>query len=357
MDDLLAFICGPERRLILKGAGGTGKTTMINELIDKINTPKECASFHAIEFIDKINTSMKSIVCAPTHNAVNVLTKAGVKNTSTLQSFLYLVMKYDEDGNRIFVPTSRTGKHNYNLVVIDECSMINSSLFDIIEKYITCKVIYVGDSKQLPPVGEEISKVFAAGFTTIELTEQKRTTIHNEIYSRFRTAVDLQEFPMVNDEYIMSKSDMEEIIARFIKDDSIKLIAHSNRKVDEYNRFIIKSLFGDDEYYPNMRLLFKDFYTINFVPFNTNTEVIIKSVEKKDIFHPYGIKYMVYEMLIYRAEDKYKDEKNIRLFKIKQVCKQKNTNAQDILNKFQIKKREENYGNNIMSMQGYLIHQ
>ena len=79
----------------------------------------------------------------------------------------------DSDGKQHFVTSfsettdSREKKcksiFDYNVIVIDEASMVNKQLFkDITEisKKIMGKIIFVGDRNQLPPVNQNISEVF-----------------------------------------------------------------------------------------------------------------------------------------------------------------------------------------------------
>ena len=51
---------------------------------------------------------------------------------------------------------------NYDLVVIDESSMVNEELFDFLmsEVNLTTRLLFMGDPYQLPPVNEAISESF-----------------------------------------------------------------------------------------------------------------------------------------------------------------------------------------------------
>ena len=52
---------------------------------------------------------------------------------------------------------------NYDIIIIDECSMISQKILAILVGYssrIRGKIIFVGDRYQLPPVNENISEVF-----------------------------------------------------------------------------------------------------------------------------------------------------------------------------------------------------
>jgi ATP-dependent exoDNAse (exonuclease V) alpha subunit len=62
----------------------------------------------------------------------------------------------------------------FGLLLIDEASMIGLEMQSFIEMYagIRCIVIFVGDDKQLNPVGEEDSPVFIGKPTLYDKLEQ-----------------------------------------------------------------------------------------------------------------------------------------------------------------------------------------
>lgn len=266
------FLDGRDQRLILTGAAGTGKTTLLTHVMKYATNKKR----------------MRVLVCAPTHTAASEISKRINKQASTLQSFLKLKPKYDEDGNKEFLPTDETGNNEYNLIIIDESSMINVNLFGILEEYITCKVIYVGDDHQLPPVKESSSLVFCNDFQRVELLEQLRTDIFSDIYSDFRRFVETGIFPNVPNHLRITDNIDQTIVDIFRENPGMKILAHRNSQVDEYNGLIKDALFGDGEYSVGERMRFCNFHEINYTSFYTNFEFIITrtSLTRKD--HPWG---------------------------------------------------------------------
>lgn len=137
----------------LVGPAGTGKTYLIRALI------KNC------------NRSYSSIgLAAPTHKACRVLDES-VKipniKTNTLQSDLGLRINFDLEkfniDNPPFDPKGRIKIGNYKIYIVDEASMINKGLCKFLEKTCVsnqCKIIYIGDDYQLPPVNEKYSAAF-----------------------------------------------------------------------------------------------------------------------------------------------------------------------------------------------------
>lgn len=141
---------------LLKGRGGTGKTTIIK----------------------KITGGRNVLYIAPTHKAKNVLSKSTSSNAITLASALGIKLNEltgkfeidEEDRKKKGIAVSKA-----KYIVIDEASMISDELFDELAKHIKpdAKVIFMGDNAQLEPPGQETeSKVFQ--YTLAELKQRMR---------------------------------------------------------------------------------------------------------------------------------------------------------------------------------------
>jgi len=166
----------------LVGAAGTGKTTLLKEFLKQYDG--------------------RVAITAPTHKAVavasNILQKRGV----TLHSLHGLRPNVNlitfNLNNKIFDPLGETKIDNYSLVIIDECSMINSSLFKLNKEraeLFDVKILFVGDDFQLPPINENISMTFSAVDKDhkYELTEIMRQGEGNpliDVYSLLRNDID-----------------------------------------------------------------------------------------------------------------------------------------------------------------------
>ena len=151
VDFLLAPVAVLENDLFitLSGFAGTGKTTIINAIITELKNKK------------------KIVVSAPTHTAKEVIAGMTKQNAETIQALLGLrpdVEMDDFDPNKpVFNVKAEERIKNYDIVIIDECSMLNKSSVKLIkEKAIEnkVKIVYMGDIFQLPPVGEKQSVVF-----------------------------------------------------------------------------------------------------------------------------------------------------------------------------------------------------
>lgn len=125
---------------IITGGPGTGKTTIIKGII------KMYALYNKLNE-RKLNEQV--ILLAPTGRASKRMSEACNLGASTIHRFL----KWDKDTNTFAI--NELNKVHYNLIIIDETSMIDnhllSSLFKGID--INTQIVFVGDEYQLPSVG------------------------------------------------------------------------------------------------------------------------------------------------------------------------------------------------------------
>lgn len=140
----------------LSGFAGTGKTTITKFFIEKLR--------HDAIF----SRPVRLCVCAPTHNAKKHIERSVGAPGHTLQRLLGLApdMSVDEfDPHKPeFVAKRASTLSEYDLVVLDEASMVNKPLFKFINEHIgtRTKLLILGDPGQLPPVGEKLSVIFTS---------------------------------------------------------------------------------------------------------------------------------------------------------------------------------------------------
>lgn len=144
----LFLILGGGGMYLLQGYAGTGKTFLLADIVN---------------FID---TRGKVIVTAPTHKAVRVLRDmvgAGPKY-STTHAALGMKQIIKDDGTIMFKNDPSLGfpAEDYTHIIIDEASMINDEIFETLVPLAEKgkKILFVGDPLQIPPVGQEFSKPF-----------------------------------------------------------------------------------------------------------------------------------------------------------------------------------------------------
>lgn len=166
-NSLIEFINAPydekDYKRALIGAAGTGKTYLVRALIKYCN----------------ISYSLIGLA-APTHKACRVLQESiSLPNIkcNTLGSDLGLKPNYNLEkfdiNNIPFDPHGRIKIGDYKLYIVDEASMLPRSLSSLLEdtcKTNKCKIIYIGDGSQLPPVHEKYSSSLR-GVTTYTLNQ------------------------------------------------------------------------------------------------------------------------------------------------------------------------------------------
>lgn len=138
----------PKKMFVMNGYAGTGKTSLVSALT---------------KVIGKLN--YKTTLLAPTGRAAKVITGYSGRRAFTIHKMIY-TYKY-VGGRNVFVLKKNTAKNT--LFIVDEASMIGDnsymdkkSLLDDLMEYVyegkNCSVLFLGDTAQLPPVGEVMSR-------------------------------------------------------------------------------------------------------------------------------------------------------------------------------------------------------
>ncbi len=142
---------------VLTGGPGTGKTTIVNALLQIFS-----------------NFGLKCALCAPTGRAAKRMSEATLNEAKTIHRLLEVVVKENES-EPVF---SRDDKNHLeeDVIIIDESSMIDVSLMNSLLLAIKpgARLILIGDINQLPSVGEgNVLKdiIKSQCFNTVELTE------------------------------------------------------------------------------------------------------------------------------------------------------------------------------------------
>ncbi len=87
---------------------------------------------------------------------------------------------------RILYPSLSGGANEYDLIIVDEASMVDSAMFSSVIRYLEknnkTKVLFVGDKYQLPPPGvKEFTRIFKEVKDQFNLTEIVRQAQDNPI--------------------------------------------------------------------------------------------------------------------------------------------------------------------------------
>ena len=134
---------------VLSGRAGTGKTTLVKNILDDIVPPRE--SVHMMTFTGKASSILaEKIESKDKHAPKNMRFKV-----STIHSFMYKPkMKWDANLkiNRIDGWEFNNECHvGIDLIIIDESSMIGSDIFTDLMRIPKPK-LFIGDNWQLPPI-------------------------------------------------------------------------------------------------------------------------------------------------------------------------------------------------------------
>lgn len=264
--DIISFIDSPysenDYKRALVGPAGTGKTYLVKALI------KNCGlSYSTIG------------LSAPTHKACRVLNESiGISNVNinTLQSDLGLKVNFDVAKFNIrnipFDPKGRIKISDYRLYIVDEASMINRELCIFLERVCKtnkCKILYIGDSSQLPPVNESYSSAFKS-IKTSTLKEIVRQGENNPVsYLLELLRYDIQHKTFSFLEYISrvktqfnedntkgfhtcNGAEFDDIVYNNFNDEQLlnnidfcKVIAYTNNCVSSWNKRIRQTIIKD----------------------------------------------------------------------------------------------------------------
>ena len=250
IDKIRVWLKSTEPMFVLEGFAGTGKSCSIKKLLDS----------------EKLDVT----VSAPTHKALKVISKFTGRAGRTLQALLGLSPNVNVDNfdinNLQFDPLGKEEISLYDLVIIDEASMINSSLYNYLEKVAKrthVKIIFLGDKRQIPPVGEKISPVFSAEIPKYSLTKIERQNngnplliLNDQLRDSVEDLTDIAIETVLNEkgegtdvlslEGFKEKLDLEFNSENYVQDPlHSKMLTWTNVSVKQWNSIIRKMRFPE----------------------------------------------------------------------------------------------------------------
>ena len=174
LDKLKLFVEGSHRFFRLSGYAGSGKSFLVCHLM-------EWLSVREFTFV----------AAAPTNKAAKNLKQVALTtgidiDVKTVAQLLGQQPEINEEtGLEEFTANNDTQFDDYDVIIIDEFSMINRSNFDAIVDAVAMttdtKVIFVGDSCQLPPVKESSPIVATSEYIDSTVTLDKVVRYEGEI--------------------------------------------------------------------------------------------------------------------------------------------------------------------------------
>lgn len=244
--------------LVITGGPGTGKTTVI---------------YGIYRALKKENPKSKIKLLAPTGRASKRLSELTLEEASTIHRFL----EWNKDSNTFSL--NENNKSDASIVIVDEFSMVNNSLFASLLKALrdNTKIILVGDKDQLPSVGSGnlLADIISSIDNVVYLKELYRQAKESSIVKLAYLVNENKDYDFTSDEELSIIEDLD--ILESLKEIAIK---HIN---DDYKEFQV------------LVPLYKGSYGIN----NIN-KVLQEVFNKKDILK----NEKTINDVIYREKDK-----------------------------------------------------
>ena len=177
IESFVNFLFSPKTDAIflLKGYAGTGKTTLISALVKTLDQLKQ-----------------KCVLLAPTGRAAKVFSHDAGHPAYTIHRKIYRQRTFSNELDNFVM---NANLHQHTLFIVDEASMIANEglsggmfgtgrLLDDLIHYVYagqgCRLMLIGDTAQLPPVGEEESPALSASMLEgygLEVTEHCLTQV------------------------------------------------------------------------------------------------------------------------------------------------------------------------------------
>ncbi len=242
---------------VLQGYAGTGKTSVVAALVRALPV-----------------LNITPVLLAPTGRAAKVLSHYSGTAAGTIHKQIYYA-EPDEEG-RVQLSLRQNRARN-TLYVVDEASMIGeeeSLLYDFF-RYVgagyRCRVLLVGDTAQLPPVGspyspaldlDYLSSCFPLHFLSYTLEEVVRQgegslVLENATALRGKVAREDPALPLFSFGYPHGKTDLKRLEGEALEDvlqteygkrerEEVVFITRSNKRANLFNNELRGRVFGMD---------------------------------------------------------------------------------------------------------------
>lgn len=281
---------------ILKGFAGTGKTTILAHVAQQIQKEKNV------------------VLMAPTGRAARVLSSYCGLPAHTIHKRIYWLAEGAE-GDLNFV--LQKNKQTDTIFIVDESSMLASNRHDgrdLLEDLMRfvyrskgCKIIFAGDSAQLPPVHFDHSPALDSKFmedrfnmpmlevelNTVVRQQEQSGILENATYLRQliqSNSINIKFNPNSSDFYSLNGLELQEALEESISQfgvDEVLFVTRSNKRANQFNSEI------------RNRLLFREekIETGDLLMSVKNNYHWLSSEEKKDDFIANGESFEIRKVL------------------------------------------------------------
>ena len=264
IDAFPGFLLSDDKEMTISGPAGTGKTFLVQQL-----TQLAPAQQKIVELLDPKIAKREFTYTATTNKAAEVLRGTLNKPTSTIHKTLGLRVQNDyTTGKQVLVPHTPPEALSHRVIFVDEASMINDQLAgairDAMKKWKDCKLVFIGDKYQLPPVKEDICSVFRPGAPNVhelvEIQRQAKDSPIIQLATQYRELLDApsETWPEIRSDHnaIFKYADKAQYLdairgaySASHDPDDLRIVAWSNQRVHNYNNWIRTKVLGHEERY------------------------------------------------------------------------------------------------------------
>ena len=272
LEALDGFVQGEEKLYLLTGYAGTGKTTLLQRFIRGLRDRGDQRPIVLSAFSNKA-TKVLVAMAAQWGLEIDAMTCCKLLGLRPVIN--------EDDGKQMFQLDRQQGSQidRYRLVIIDECSMINQELWELLVNAVSnlyrgTQILFVGDSAQLPPVNEPESACFRQIVHRAELTEVVRYGgAIGVIAEDIRRNLERDRLPRFTSDtntdntegcFVLPRPAWETLLIRAFTSpayqknpDQVRALAYTNRRVAQLNHTIRSAIYGPNalRFVPGERLI------------------------------------------------------------------------------------------------------
>jgi exodeoxyribonuclease-5 len=272
LEALDSFVQGEEKLYLLTGYAGTGKTTLLQRFIRGLRDRGDQRPIVLSAFSNKA-TKVLVAMAAQWGLEIDAMTCCKLLGLRPVIN--------EDDGKQMFQLDRQQGSQidRYRLVIIDECSMINQELWELLVNAVSnlyrgTQILFVGDSAQLPPVNEPESACFRQIVHRAELTEVVRYGgAIGVIAEDIRRNLERDRLPRFTSDtntdntegcFVLPRPAWETLLIRAFTSpayqknpDQVRALAYTNRRVAQLNHTIRSAIYGSNalRFVPGERLI------------------------------------------------------------------------------------------------------
>lgn len=287
LESFVSFLADEEQQIfVLAGYSGTGKTTLVQALLDQLP--------NLIKTVRLLNSEIPEYtiaLTATTNKAAETLGLITQRGAQTIHSYIGVRVEKDYSTGQTRLVTRNWEELPPELVFIDEASYVDRNLLDLIRRKLKgSKIVFIGDPAQLTPVNSTVTPVFNAGFPQATLTRVVRQAEGNPIIdlsTKFRETVNTGEFFSFKPDnqniiYLDRDAFTNSIEKEFTRTDweyhHSKILAWTNKTVIDFNKFIESKRKGDPNFHKGDYAISNKFIAYDGHKIKTDATVLITHV-------------------------------------------------------------------------------